>query len=61
MYRSGAWNGQSIKGSGMLANQVNKYNFVWNNKELYFMHEISGNAIISKLTLNQSGMIQLSV
>ncbi|KAL2523620.1 G-type lectin S-receptor-like serine/threonine-protein kinase [Abeliophyllum distichum] len=58
IYRSGPWNGIRFSGIGLPLKTIFKYNHVFNNESLYYMNEASDNSIITRLTVNQSGLLQ---
>ncbi|GAB4841115.1 hypothetical protein Ancab_039674 [Ancistrocladus abbreviatus] len=55
-YRSGAWDGISFGGHpGLLPNQIFKYWFVFNQKNLYYDYELVNISVISHRVLTSSG------
>ncbi|KAL2472606.1 G-type lectin S-receptor-like serine/threonine-protein kinase [Forsythia ovata] len=58
IFRTGPWNGIRFSGTGVPSNIIFKAIFVYNNEDLYYMNEASDNSIISRLTVNQSGLLQ---
>ncbi|KAF8409419.1 hypothetical protein HHK36_005495 [Tetracentron sinense] len=58
LFRTGLWNGVRFSGIALLAKEVFKNYFVYNTEELYYMYENNKNSIITRSTLNQSGLVQ---
>ncbi|CAK8577236.1 unnamed protein product [Lathyrus sativus] len=55
LHRLGPWNGLRFSGMPeMKPNPVFSYNFVYNNKEVYYSWNSSDRSLISKVVLNQS-------
>ena len=58
-FRSGPWNGLRFSGFPELGpNPVYTYEFVFNEKEMYFRYELVSSSIISRLVLNPDGTKQ---
>ncbi|KAK3025355.1 hypothetical protein RJ639_043864 [Escallonia herrerae] len=57
-FRSGIWNGLRFSGSFSFTSTLYKSIFVANKDEIYYMFDLGNNSIITKLTVNQSGMNQ---
>ncbi|KAK2984742.1 hypothetical protein RJ640_004567 [Escallonia rubra] len=60
-FRTGAWNGIRFGGISSLSSPVFKPILFSSTDELYSMIEFSDNSIITRLTVNESGVIQRSV
>ncbi|KAL2472603.1 G-type lectin S-receptor-like serine/threonine-protein kinase [Forsythia ovata] len=59
IYRTGPWNGIRFSGTGLPPQSIIfKYILIYNNEGLYYMNEASDNSIITRLTVNQSGLLQ---
>ncbi|KAK2976828.1 hypothetical protein RJ640_014612 [Escallonia rubra] len=57
-FRSGIWNGLRFSGSYSFTNTLYKSIYVANKDEIYYMFDLANNSIITKLTVNQSGINQ---
>ncbi|KAL2523627.1 G-type lectin S-receptor-like serine/threonine-protein kinase [Abeliophyllum distichum] len=58
IFRSGPWNGIRFIGTEVPSNTIFKVIVDYNNEDLYYMTEASDNSIITRLTVNQSGLLQ---
>jgi hypothetical protein len=56
--RAGSWNGLSFTGRGLRPNPVFEYEFVWNEKEVYYDYKLLNTFVFSRLVLNPSGIVQ---
>ncbi|RVW12950.1 G-type lectin S-receptor-like serine/threonine-protein kinase [Vitis vinifera] len=58
-FRSGPWNGLRFSGfPEMRPNPVFKYDFVFNEKEMYFTFDLVNSSVITRLELNPNGDLQ---
>ncbi|RVW25579.1 G-type lectin S-receptor-like serine/threonine-protein kinase [Vitis vinifera] len=58
-FRSGPWNGLRFSGFPELgSNPVYTYEFVFNEKEMYFRYELVNSSVVSRLVLNPDGSKQ---
>ncbi|KAJ9671834.1 hypothetical protein PVL29_025506 [Vitis rotundifolia] len=58
-FRSGPWNGLRFSGFPELGrNPVYTYEFVFNEKEMYFRYELVNSSVVSRLVLNPDGSKQ---
>ncbi|XP_059660867.1 G-type lectin S-receptor-like serine/threonine-protein kinase At4g27290 [Cornus florida] len=58
-YRTGPWNGLSFSGSvGLKPNSIYAYQFVFDQKEVYFEYELINSSVFSRSVLNQNGILQ---
>ena len=55
--RAGSWNGLSFTGHGLRPNPVFEYEFVLNEKEVYYDYKLL-DTVFSRLVLNPSGIAQ---
>ncbi|KAF8023942.1 hypothetical protein BT93_F1215 [Corymbia citriodora subsp. variegata] len=55
-YRTGPWNGVQFSGASMEPSSVSKPALIYNVSEVYFMY--SRNGVVTRVTLNQSGLLQ---
>ncbi|XP_059661588.1 G-type lectin S-receptor-like serine/threonine-protein kinase At4g27290 [Cornus florida] len=58
IYRTGPWNGVRFSGVGVRLNPVSKPSFIASEDELYYMYEATNNLYITRLMLNQLGLLQ---
>jgi len=57
--RAGSWNGRTFTGSHVLRpNPVYEYEFVWNEKEVYFEYKLLKASVFSRSVVNPSGISQ---
>ncbi|XP_071907481.1 G-type lectin S-receptor-like serine/threonine-protein kinase At4g27290 isoform X3 [Coffea arabica] len=57
-FRSGLWNVQRFSGFSVMNSTVIACTFVYDDKEVYYSYELRYSSILSRLTLNSSGIIQ---
>ncbi|KAI3441586.1 EF-hand domain-containing protein [Psidium guajava] len=57
-YRTGPWNGVQFSGASMVPSSVSRPSLIYNASEIYFMYEPLSNGVITRVTLNQSGLLQ---
>lgn len=58
-YRTGPWNGVSFSGAKNLRqNPLYRFYLVFNEQEVYYGYEMHNHSIVSRLTLNHSGVVQ---
>ncbi|RVW25578.1 Receptor-like serine/threonine-protein kinase SD1-8 [Vitis vinifera] len=58
-FRSGPWNGVRFSGFPELGpNPIYTYEFVFNEKEMYFRYELVNSSVVSRLVLNPDGSKQ---
>ncbi|KAF9666876.1 hypothetical protein SADUNF_Sadunf16G0274300 [Salix dunnii] len=58
-YRSGPWNGLRFSGVPQLRpNTVYRFEFVFNDKEIYYRYQLLNSSILSRLVLTQNGNFQ---
>ncbi|CAL2254320.1 unnamed protein product [Prunus armeniaca] len=54
-YRTGPWNGLRFSGSPELRpNPLYRFNFVYNDNEVYYMYNLQSKSVISRIVLNQT-------
>ncbi|KAF8403379.1 hypothetical protein HHK36_011481 [Tetracentron sinense] len=58
LFRTGPWNGLRFSGVSFSHNTIFNHVFVYNTEELYFMYEDNKNSFVTRLTLNQSSLLQ---
>ncbi|KAL5737857.1 hypothetical protein ACOSP7_030618 [Xanthoceras sorbifolium] len=59
LYRAGSWNGLHWTGSPLLKpNPLYAYNFVSNEKEVYYSYEIVDSSVLSRVVVTPSGVVQ---
>ncbi|KAK3199340.1 hypothetical protein Dsin_022755 [Dipteronia sinensis] len=59
LYRTGSWNGVHFTGSPLLKpNSIYAYNFVSNEKEVFYTYEIQDSSVLSRVVLTPSGVVQ---
>ena len=59
IFRSGPWNGLRFSGSPeMRPNPVFKYDFVYNENEMYYTFDLVNNSVITRLELAPNGELQ---
>ncbi|KAI9186494.1 hypothetical protein LWI28_017833 [Acer negundo] len=59
LYRAGSWNGLHLTGSQELKpNSIFAYNFVSNEKEVFYTYEIKDSSVLSRVVLTPSGVLQ---
>ncbi|CAA2963173.1 G-type lectin S-receptor-like serine threonine-kinase At4g27290 isoform X1 [Olea europaea subsp. europaea] len=58
IFRTGPWNGIRFSGTGVPSNILFKVIFVYDKKDLYYKYEVSDDSIITRLAVNQSGLLQ---
>ncbi|XP_059661586.1 G-type lectin S-receptor-like serine/threonine-protein kinase At4g27290 isoform X2 [Cornus florida] len=58
MFRSGPWNGVRFSGTGWRSSTVFKHSFIFNADEVYYIYESSNDSYFTRLTLNQTGIVQ---
>jgi hypothetical protein len=56
--RAGSWNGLGFTGRGVRPNQVFEYEFVVNEKEVYYGYKLLNSSVFSRFVLNPSGIAQ---
>ncbi|KAL3503298.1 hypothetical protein ACH5RR_037747 [Cinchona calisaya] len=57
-FRSGPWNGQRFSGSALMNSPVFTSTFVYDDQEMYYTYALRNSSMLSRLTLNKSGIIQ---
>ncbi|KAL3503301.1 hypothetical protein ACH5RR_037750 [Cinchona calisaya] len=57
-FRSGPWNGQRFSGFAVMNSTVFTSNFVYDAQEVYYTYALRNSSMLSRLTLNESGIIQ---
>ncbi|KDP38978.1 hypothetical protein JCGZ_00735 [Jatropha curcas] len=58
-FRSGPWNGLRFSGMPNLRpNPIYTYEFVYNQKEIYYRYDLIGNSVVSMMVLNNEGVFQ---
>ncbi|XP_059661590.1 G-type lectin S-receptor-like serine/threonine-protein kinase At4g27290 isoform X2 [Cornus florida] len=58
-YRSGPWNGLRCSGTmGLTPNSIYTYQFVFDQKEVYYEFELINSSVFSRSVLNQNGIVQ---
>ncbi|KAJ6894432.1 hypothetical protein NC652_028259 [Populus alba x Populus x berolinensis] len=57
-YRSGPWNGLRFGGPQLRPNPVYKYEFVFNDKEIFYRYQLLNNSILSRLVLTPNGDVR---
>ncbi|XP_021299445.1 receptor-like serine/threonine-protein kinase SD1-8 [Herrania umbratica] len=57
-FRTGSWNGIGFSGVGMQQNTVLNPIFVDTAEELYYKFEVKDTSVITRFTVNQSGLLQ---
>ncbi|KAF8396343.1 hypothetical protein HHK36_017960 [Tetracentron sinense] len=57
-FRSGPWNGLRFSGVPLLSRRHFKAFFVYTTEESYYMYENNEKSFITRLTLNESGLLQ---
>ncbi|XP_022880258.1 G-type lectin S-receptor-like serine/threonine-protein kinase At4g27290 isoform X1 [Olea europaea var. sylvestris] len=58
IFRTGPWNGIRFSGTGVPSNILFKVIFVYDKEDLYYKSEVSDDSIITRLAVNQSGLLQ---
>lgn len=59
LYRAGSWNGLRLTGTpNMNPNPFFSYEFVWNDKEVYFKYDILNDSNLVRYTISPSGLLQ---
>ncbi|XP_007021210.2 PREDICTED: G-type lectin S-receptor-like serine/threonine-protein kinase At4g27290 [Theobroma cacao] len=59
LYRDGSWNGIRFSGAPeMKKNDVYSFEFIFNETEVYYTYELYINSVVSRLAVNQSGLLQ---
>ncbi|KAI9187541.1 hypothetical protein LWI28_029246 [Acer negundo] len=59
LYRVGSWNGLHFTGSPQLKpNSIYAYNFVSNEKEVFYTYDIQDSSVLSRVVLTPSGVVQ---
>ncbi|KAK1576517.1 hypothetical protein Q3G72_014632 [Acer saccharum] len=59
VYRAGSWNGLHWTGSPQLKpNSIYAYNFVSNEKEVFYTYDIQDSSVLSRVVLTPSGVVQ---
>ncbi|TXG67251.1 hypothetical protein EZV62_008526 [Acer yangbiense] len=59
LYRVGSWNGLHFTGSPLLKpNSIYAYNFVSNEKEVFYTYDIKDGSVLSRVVLTPSGVVQ---
>ncbi|TXG65321.1 hypothetical protein EZV62_006596 [Acer yangbiense] len=59
LYRAGSWNGLHWTGSPQLKpNSIYAYNFVSNEKEVFYTYDIQDSSVLSRVVLTPSGVVQ---
>ena len=56
--RAGSWNGIHLTGRGLRSDLLLKYEFVLNEKEVYYEYKILNSSIFYRYVLNQLGVAQ---
>ncbi|XP_048130251.1 G-type lectin S-receptor-like serine/threonine-protein kinase At4g27290 [Rhodamnia argentea] len=57
-YRTGPWNGVQFGGSSMAPSSFSRLALIYNASEIYFVYEPLSNGVITRVTLNPSGLVQ---
>ncbi|XP_027114339.2 G-type lectin S-receptor-like serine/threonine-protein kinase At4g27290 [Coffea arabica] len=57
-FRTGPWNGERFSGSDVRSSSFIAPIFVYNDTEIYYTYEMTDSSVLSRVTLNESGMIQ---
>ncbi|KAJ8763630.1 hypothetical protein K2173_003102 [Erythroxylum novogranatense] len=58
-YRPGPWNGISFSGTPQLTpNHIYRYEFVFNDQEIYYQYLLIDNSIVTKCVLSPTGLYQ---
>ncbi|XP_062086525.1 uncharacterized protein LOC133792634 [Humulus lupulus] len=62
-FRAGSWNGISFGGNpdAGRANALFEYGFVYNDDEVYYVYELKGKSVISKMVMNETSVITRGV
>ncbi|KAL3508598.1 hypothetical protein ACH5RR_027999 [Cinchona calisaya] len=60
-FRSGPWNGQRFSGSSVKNNTITTPSFVYDNQEVYYTFELRNSLVLSRVIMNESGLIQRSL
>ncbi|GJS47164.1 G-type lectin S-receptor-like serine/threonine-protein kinase [Tanacetum coccineum] len=61
-FRGGPWNGQRFSGASHFSqNMIFTYNMVINETEVAYSYNLVNNSIVSRFTLNSSGLLERSV
>ncbi|XVF77833.1 hypothetical protein PTKIN_Ptkin14bG0079100 [Pterospermum kingtungense] len=59
LFRSGSWNGLRFTGTPLqMKNSIYSYEFVFNEKEVYYTYNLYNTSVITRLIVNQSGPMQ---
>ncbi|XP_062082964.1 G-type lectin S-receptor-like serine/threonine-protein kinase At4g27290 [Humulus lupulus] len=55
-FRAGSWNGISFSGhpNGRRENALFEYGFVYNDDEVYYVYDLKGKSVISKMVMNET-------
>ncbi|XP_059441321.1 G-type lectin S-receptor-like serine/threonine-protein kinase At4g27290 isoform X2 [Corylus avellana] len=56
--RAGSWNGLGFTGRAVRPNTVFEYEFVLNEKEVYYGYKLLNKSVFSRVVLNPSGIVQ---
>ncbi|KAL3503299.1 hypothetical protein ACH5RR_037748 [Cinchona calisaya] len=57
-FRSGPWNGQRFSGIPVINSTVLTYTLVDDDQEVYHTYGLRNSSVLSRLTLNESGIVQ---
>ncbi|KAI3443789.1 hypothetical protein Pfo_000454 [Paulownia fortunei] len=58
-FRSGPWNGERFSGaSGLKPNPIYTFEFVFNQKEIYYSFQLINSSVFSRLVLSPTGILQ---
>ncbi|XVF77739.1 hypothetical protein PTKIN_Ptkin14bG0071100 [Pterospermum kingtungense] len=58
-HRSGSWNGLTFTGTPRLKkNNIYRFEFISNEKQVYYTYKLYSSSVVSRLVVNQSGPLQ---